>query len=270
MYTWPIKAFTLAAIVFSSSIAFAEPPSGAHPRPMVTEQLDDKDMASLSLEVGYAYKERGEGDLIHPINQTDQIPMLLRAQLTPLLELRAGATPVLQRDNAYPNSTIVEAGTLLNFLPPTAVSPGFGFLIRAMVPTDDTAYPHFADMDMRLISTINLMGMMLLDINAGYWFGMGGMFGCDGGNCDSSPNHFIPFHLAARLPLFGLVNLYAESENYLMLDDKIGESISSVAFGGQLEFSDSLALDFGMSLGVTDHADDLSVRTGLRWSFIQF
>jgi len=269
MYTRFMKALSLAAIIFSSSSAVAEPPAGAHPRPMVTEQLDDKDMASLSLEVGYAYKERGEGDLLRPIHQSDQIPILLRAQLTPLLELRAGATPVLPRDDAYPTSTIVEAGTLLNFLPPTPVTPGFGLLVRAMAPTDDTAYPHVADADVRLISTINLMSMMLLDINAGYWFGMGSTVGCEGGACNSAPNHFIPFHVAARLPLFGLVNLYAESENYLMLDDQMGESISSVAFGGQVEFSDSLALDFGMSLGVTDHAEDLTVRTGLRWSFIQ-
>ena len=91
-----------------------------------------------------------------------------------------------------------------------------------------------------------------------------------GSSCEGAPNQYIPIHLAARLPIFGLVNLYAESENYLLLDDGLGESISSVAFGGQIEFSDALALDFGMGLGVTDQADSLSVRSGLRWSFVQF
>ena len=162
----------LASFALLPSVALAAPPAGAHPRPLVTEQLDDKDMASLSLEVGYGYRERNES-LLDPVIESDQIPVLLRAQLTPLLELRAGATPLLPRNETYSPSTMIEAGTLLNFLPPTAVTPGFGLLLRAMAPTDDTSMPHFADVDIRLVSTINVMELMLFDINLGYWFGMG-------------------------------------------------------------------------------------------------
>ena len=138
----------------------------------------------------------------------------------------------------------------------------------------DSNYENFADLDIRGVMTLSLVDLLMLDLNLGYWMGMGGGSFCEfsenGSFCETTPNHFIPLMAAARISLFDLLDLYVESENYLTLDEAAGDLYSKVGLGGKIGLGDSLSLQIGMGFGVTDTAEALTIKTGLTWHFFRF
>lgn len=258
----------IVASLFFSSVLYAAPPSIFQG----TETLENKDMASLALEVGYEYNEM-EAAQGETAEQSDELPLRLRAQISPLLELRAGAIPKFDRSRDT-QSTFVEGAVLLNALPPTPITPGFGLLMRTLAPLGDDSEVYAADIDIRGIMTMSLIDLLTIDLNLGYWFGVGGTSFCEtsvnGTFCDSPSQHFLPVMTAAHISLFDLLSLYVESENYFNLDKGLDDVYSKANLGGEIGLGESVSLQIGMGFGVSDTAEAITIQTGLTWHFFKF
>jgi hypothetical protein len=265
--------FSLTIFLMSTfSVAMAAPPQGAKTRALATETVMEKDGGTLSVELGYDYAETkdthvgGSGDGV-----VDRLPMLLRFQALPMLEIRGGATPILGQPSET-SRTDLELGALIGLLPSTVATPGLGLLIRGIGPIAENKPEHFGELEIRMVSGMDIFELFSIDLNVGYWFAMGGTSACStsvlGTSCAASPQHYVPLMVAARLPLFGLFTLFVESESYVNIDAGLSKSPSTYGFGSMIHLGDDFSLDIATRFGVTEVSEDFGISTGIRWTFV--
>ncbi len=275
-FIWLVTAFTGLLV---AGTAWAAPPMGASARPMATESVLEGNSGTFSLELGYTYQETKEETTL-PTTQSSSssnsalssqaLPMLLRFQALPILEVRAGATPYLEQANNQ-DRTDMEFGALATVLPNSPVAPGIGIFARSVgTITDSTSEKPFGNLDLRLVISEDLLGLLLLDLNVGYWFVIAPESSCVLGTtttCHTPSQSFVPLLFATRLPLFGVLSIFGEVEGFMNVSES-DQSIWNTRFGAQVHLGESWSFDAGVSLGMSDAAPTTGVSAGLRWDFL--
>ena len=244
------------------STSISAPPTGIAPRGATTETVAGKELLRLTLEGGYLYSE---GDALDA--NLDAIPVLLRVQASPFLEIRGGA--VTWRDREGGNWPVAwDTAVLLSALPATPVIPGVGIFARLGGETDNEQSPFIDNGEIRAVLSWSFLDAVILDTNLGYWIGAGNPVSCDvsdqSASCTAKSNHFVPALAALRFRLFDLLELYGESENYFSMEEFGDASTMMVNLGGVVTIAPSLRLDIGMGRSLQT-AGPLLVTAGFAW-----
>ena len=244
------------------STSISAPPSGIAPRGATTETVAGKELLRLTLEGGYLYSE---GDAIDA--NLDAIPVLLRVQVSPFLEVRGGAATWRDREGKnWPAAW--DTAVLLSALPATPVIPGVGLFARLGGETGNEKNPFIDNGEIRAVLSWSFLDAVILDTNLGYWFGAGNQIPCEDSEqsalCVANSNHFVPAFAALRFRLFDLLELYGESENYFSVEEFGDASTMMVNLGGVVSIAPSLRLDIGMGRSLETEGP-LLVTAGFAW-----
>jgi len=236
-----------------ASVAWADPHPARPRRPRHATSIEPLEPGSLQFELGYV-AEHTSGPAPSWWHWT---PMQARLQATPTIELQLGFDGVGVHEGRA-GAGDPWFGVVAVPLPEDGLAPAVGLHVRLGVPLGNEGFG--AD-GVRLQAGVALTGhfgrLVRLDLDLGVRSRV---------SAGSGDSLVLPAAVAATVTVFDLVDVIAEvSGDFDLLDLQATPVLRSLVAAGW-HVADTLVVDAGAELGLTEQAPDVRIVVGLSWN----